>query len=193
MLQRIKSALAACGIVAAGLLAAPPAEAHPGHGGGTSRSCLSGAARSLLSSIEARFGAMQIVSTCRPGARMPSGRVSLHASGNAIDFNAGSRKAEVVAWLRANHSGGLMTYAGMSHIHVDTGQRFVSLSGQRLAVGYGRGDRGYRRSAASYRPTSARYARSSRRAARHASAPRSERTYTVTTTRRGSVRYARYE
>ena len=72
---------------------------------------------------------MQIISTCRPGARIAgTGRISRHASGNAVDFNAGGRKAAIVRWLIANHkSGGTMTYAGMSHIHVDIGYRFVSL------------------------------------------------------------------
>jgi hypothetical protein len=98
--------------------------------GGASRSCLTGAARALLGRIEARFGSMQIISTCRPGARIAgSGRISRHASGNAVDFNSGGRKGEVVRWLIANHkSGGTMTYRGMSHIHVDIGHRFVSLS-----------------------------------------------------------------
>jgi hypothetical protein len=98
---------------------------------GTSRGCLSPAARALLGRIEAQFGSMQIVSTCRPGARIAgTGRISRHASGNAVDFNAPSgRKAAVVRWLIANHrSGGVMTYAGMSHIHVDIGPRFVSLN-----------------------------------------------------------------
>jgi hypothetical protein len=83
----------------------------------------------LLGRIEAKFGAMQIVSTCRPGARIAgTGRVSKHASGQAIDFNAGGRKGAVVQWLIANHkSGGTMTYSGMSHVHVDVGQHFVAL------------------------------------------------------------------
>jgi hypothetical protein len=35
----------------------------------------------------------------------------------------------VVQWLIANHkTGGTMTYAGMSHIHVDVGQHFVALN-----------------------------------------------------------------
>ena len=104
---------------------------------GTSRGCLTSAARALLGRIESQFGAVQIVSTCRPGARIAgTGRVSRHASGNAVDFNAGGRKAAVVRWLIANHrSGGTMTYAGMSHIHVDIGPRFVSLNS---------GGRGYR-------------------------------------------------
>lgn len=96
----------------------------------TSRGCLTAAARALLERIETKFGKMQIISTCRPGARIAgTGRRSKHASGNAIDFNAGSRKGEVVRWLIANHkSGGTMTYRGMSHIHIDVGYHFVSLN-----------------------------------------------------------------
>ncbi len=100
-------------------------------GGGLSRSCLTGATRALLGRIEAQFGQVRLVSTCRPGAVIAtSGRPSKHASGQAIDFNAPSgRKAEVVRWLIANHkSGGVMTYAGMSHIHVDIGYHFVALN-----------------------------------------------------------------
>ena len=94
------------------------------------RGCLKVTARALLERIEAQFGPMQLVSTCRPGARIAgSGRISKHASGEAVDFNAGSRKGEVVRWLIANHkNGGTMTYAGMSHIHVDVGQHFVALN-----------------------------------------------------------------
>jgi hypothetical protein len=94
------------------------------------RGCLTSQARALLERIESQFGSMQIVSTCRPGARIAgTGRISRHASGNAIDFNAGHRKGEVVRWLIANHkTGGVMTYAGMSHIHVDIGYPFVALN-----------------------------------------------------------------
>jgi uncharacterized protein YcbK (DUF882 family) len=98
--------------------------------GGVSRTCLSPPARALLERIEGQFGAVRIVSTCRPGAVIAgSGRPSRHASGNAIDFNApGGRRLEVVQWLIANHrSGGVMTYAAMNHIHVDIGRRFVAL------------------------------------------------------------------
>ena len=97
---------------------------------GTSRGCLTPSARALLSRIESQFGSVQVISTCRPGARIAgSGRISRHASGNAVDFNAGGRKAAVVRWLIANHkSGGTMTYAGMSHIHVDIGYHFVALN-----------------------------------------------------------------
>jgi hypothetical protein len=99
-------------------------------GPGTSRACLTRPARALLARIEGQFGPVQVVSTCRPGARIAgTGRISRHASGNAVDFNAGPRKAAIVRWLIANHhTGGTMTYARMSHIHVDIGPRFVSLN-----------------------------------------------------------------
>lgn len=114
---------------AARLAARSVTSSHGGGGGGASRGCLTPAARALLGRIEAQFGAVQVISTCRPGARIAgSGRPSKHASGNAVDFNAGGRKAAIIGWLRANHhSGGTMTYARMNHIHVDIGPRFVSL------------------------------------------------------------------
>ena len=100
-------------------------------GGGTSRSCLTSAARGILNRIESKFGSVRLVSTCRPGATIAgSGRPSRHASGNAVDFEAGNRKGAIVNWLANNHhAGGTMTYADMSHIHVDIGSHFVSLAG----------------------------------------------------------------
>jgi hypothetical protein len=94
------------------------------------RACLTVAARALLDRIERRFGPVRVVSTCRPGATIPGAlRLSRHASGNAVDFHAGSRKAAIVAWLIANHrNGGTMTYPGMDHIHVDIGPHFVSIA-----------------------------------------------------------------
>ena len=93
------------------------------------RSCLTEAAHALLDQIEKKFGPMQLMSTCRSGATIAgSGRPSKHASGNAIDFEAGARKQAVVQWLIANHhTGGTMTYSDMDHIHVDIGPHFVSL------------------------------------------------------------------
>lgn len=100
-----------------------------GGGGGASRGCLQASARALLDRIEAQFGPVQVISTCRPGARIAgSGKPSKHGFGLAVDFNAGGRKAAIVNWLRANHmAGGTMTYRNMNHIHVDIGPRFVSL------------------------------------------------------------------
>lgn len=121
------------------LMSVPGAEARSSYGGSggasTSRACLTSSARALLNRIEQRFGTVQIVSTCRPGARIRgTGKRSKHASGEAIDFKVpGGRKAEVLRWLIANHrSGGTMTYPGMSHIHVDVGYRFVSIAGRRI-------------------------------------------------------------
>ena len=107
-----------------------PARSHGTGGAATDRSCLTAQARGLLERIESRFGHMQLISTCRPGARIAkTGKVSKHASGQAIDFNAPSaKKQELVRWLIANHkSGGTMTYRDMNHIHVDVGYHFVSL------------------------------------------------------------------
>jgi len=100
---------------------------------GAPRKCLTTAARALLEQIEEKFGPVRVISTCRPGARIAgSGRISRHASGNAIDFDAGSRKGAIVKWLVANHKkGGTMTYPDMSHVHVDIGRHFVSLAGSR--------------------------------------------------------------
>jgi hypothetical protein len=103
-------------------------------GASTSRGCLTPPARALLGRIEAKFGTVQIVSTCRPGAVIAgTHHPSRHASGNAIDFNAPrGRKGEIVRWLIATHkNGGTMTYAHMNHIHVDVGYHFVSLNARR--------------------------------------------------------------
>ncbi|HEY8246638.1 MAG TPA: D-Ala-D-Ala carboxypeptidase family metallohydrolase [Hyphomicrobium sp.] len=100
---------------------------------GAPRKCLTSAVHAVLDKIEARFGPVKVISTCRPGARIAgSGRISRHASGNAVDFETGNRKGAIINWLVANHkTGGTMTYADMSHIHVDVGQHFVSLAGGR--------------------------------------------------------------
>lgn len=97
----------------------------------TSRSCLTSDTRALLDRIETEFGPVRLVSTCRPGAVIAgTGRRSKHGSGQAIDFDAPQgRKAELVKWLIENHhSGGVMTYRDMDHIHVDIGQHFVALN-----------------------------------------------------------------
>jgi hypothetical protein len=109
---------------------------------GAPRKCLSKPAHELLDKIEARFGPVRVISTCRPGARIAgSGRISRHASGNAVDFDAGSRKGAIINWLVANHkSGGTMTYPDMSHIHIDIGAHFVSLAGGRKYASNSKGN-----------------------------------------------------
>lgn len=117
------------------------AEAKLTYGGTTSRTCLVPAAQQLLANIERQFGHIQFVSTCRPGARVrKSGKLSLHSWGGAVDFRVRpDQKSHVIAWLRANHAGGIMTYRHSSHIHVDVGRRFVSIAGTRVAVAKDRG------------------------------------------------------
>jgi uncharacterized protein YcbK (DUF882 family) len=98
-----------------------PASAHA-HGASASRSCLTAQTRQVLAGLEARFGTMQVISTCRPGAVIAgSGQPSQHRYGKAVDFmpKAGQRGA-VMAWLRANAGGAVITYAS-GHIHFDTG------------------------------------------------------------------------
>jgi uncharacterized protein YraI len=112
------------------------------------RTCLTAAARALLQTIEGRFGPVRVVSTCRAGATIAgTGRPSRHASGNAVDFDAGARKGEILRWLIANHrSGGTMTYPDMDHIHVDIGPHFVSIAGGQKSASW-RGSSGGRASA----------------------------------------------
>lgn len=140
MTKRMTSACIGVALIAAGSSIAFTAQARTSSSSASgARACLTAPARNLLARIEKQFGTMQIVSTCRPGATIAgTGQVSRHASGNAIDFDAGGRKAAVIQWLIANHhSGGTMTYPNMNHVHADIGPRFVSLAGgrSRAAVG----------------------------------------------------------
>ena len=97
--------------------------------GSGSRKGLTPKMLALLQTIEDKFGPVNVISGYRPGARIATtGRISRHASGNAVDIDVGSRKGAIVKWLIANHkNGGTMTYSDMGHVHVDIGQHFVSL------------------------------------------------------------------
>ena len=92
------------------------------HGSSSSRSCLTGQTRQVLAGLEARFGAVQVISTCRPGAVIAgSGMPSQHRYGKAVDFVPRSgQRAAMLSWLRANANGAVITYAS-GHIHFDTG------------------------------------------------------------------------
>jgi uncharacterized protein YcbK (DUF882 family) len=119
------------------------------HDASADRSCLTAKARELLARIEANFGPVQAISTCRPGAVIAgTNHPSLHRYGMAIDFRT-ARKAAVVRWLIANNSGGTMTYSNSDHIHADVGRHFVSLAGaHRVARSYRHGQH-----VATYRPS----------------------------------------
>lgn len=125
MLKRLMLVASACVLVFA-TTADAKLSYNPASG---STGCLKPSARAVLARIQARFGKVQIISTCRRGAKIRrTGKRSKHATGEAIDFKVpGRSKAEVVNWLRANHSGGVMTYRNFGHIHVDIGPRYVRL------------------------------------------------------------------
>lgn len=109
-------ALASLGLVATAALPAANAQAE----------CMPGSLRSVLGQIRAKFGPVSVVSTHRPGARIAgSGKASYHASCRAVDFHPPRGKyGAVLAWLKANHGGGIGTYScSMHHIHIDTGPR----------------------------------------------------------------------
>lgn len=89
----------------------------------TSRECLHTRTRAVLDALEGRFGKVVLVSTCRPGARMPSGDISWHALNEAFDFNVpkGANKGDVMEWLGKHSPGVTMSYSNMGHVHTDTG------------------------------------------------------------------------
>ena len=98
--------------------------------------CLHESGKQLLAHIEAQFGPVDIQEgTCAKRSIAGTGTLSQHAYGKAVDFHPGEghSKQQIVAWLMAHrHDGwvsGIMTYATMSHIHVDTGPyRQVSIA-----------------------------------------------------------------
>lgn len=93
-----------------------------------SRSCLTSDTRAVLARLEGRVGAVQIVSTCRPGATIAgTGRPSFHRYGKAVDFNT-RNKAAAIAFLRTQGVF-VMTYCGMGHVHFNTGQVGTSFCG----------------------------------------------------------------
>jgi hypothetical protein len=98
-----------------------PAQARPS----TSTSCLPAAIRSALAEVQARFGAVTVVSTHRPGARIAGTRhASLHASCRAVDFRpARGTYGAVTSHLRAHWRGGIGTYSS-GHIHIDVGDNY---------------------------------------------------------------------
>jgi Peptidase M15 len=93
----------------------------------TDRGCLPGSIKNTLAAIEGRFGAVRVISTLRPGARIAgTSHMSLHATCRAVDFHPPAGKYnEVLAYLRANWKGGIGTYSGQSnHLHVDVGHPY---------------------------------------------------------------------
>lgn len=120
----------AAAAVAVGTLAALPDELD------AASNCLPRELKSKLAQVSKQFGKVEIVSTYRAGARMPSGKSSYHASCRAVDFNPPRGKySQVASWLKANHSGGVGTYScGMHHIHIDNGPAYRFHTCQRASI-----------------------------------------------------------
>lgn len=113
-------------------LARPAQPARPGLRPGEPRaaahtanpSCLPGALQAALADLQLHYGAVSIISTHRPGARIRGGRPSLHASCRAVDFKpAPGTYAQVAAHLRRSWNGGVGTYSS-GHIHIDLGDNY---------------------------------------------------------------------
>lgn len=107
----------------------------PALGDTTSRSCLTPATRAILERGEAHFGVrFELASTCRPGARMPSGQPSYHRYGMAADVKVPAKlnKLEVARWFYAHAPGLTKIYPW--GVHFDTG-RWHKLVGERRRAG----------------------------------------------------------
>ncbi len=158
-----------------------------------STSCLPASLKSKLSQIRSKFGPIRIASAHRPGARISgTGKRSYHASCRAVDFYPPRGKyKQVVAWLKANHSGGVGTYScGMHHIHIDNGPRvrFHKCSNSRGA----RISKKRRRNYASYKGKKRRYAsKRNRRSGKRYTSRRSKKYYAKRTYRSRTRRVTR--
>lgn len=114
---------AVCALIVVSLGEAKAAIPKPGKGKpSASVNCVVPELRQLISTVQTKFGPVQVISTCRPGAKIRgTGKASLHASGRAVDFRTKNKRA-VVSWLRSQGRYGVMTYTNSSHIHVDVGR-----------------------------------------------------------------------
>jgi hypothetical protein len=75
-----------------------------------------------LMEIERKFGPIQIISSCRPGATVKNTNTpSMHRYCRAVDFYPPKNKySEVSTFLKRTWSGGIGTYSGkLNHIHID--------------------------------------------------------------------------
>jgi len=103
----------------------------------TSRACLTSQTRSILNALEARVGAVKIVSTCVVKNIAGTGRRSYHSYGMAVDFHT-RNKAAAIAFLKTQPVL-VMTYSNMSHVHFNTGQKGAIFA----ANAYGGGKKRY--------------------------------------------------
>jgi uncharacterized protein YcbK (DUF882 family) len=88
--------------------------------------CIPGQLQGVLNDLEAKFGRVNVTSTCRSASanRAAGGAPqSLHLSGQAVDFRVSGGSGAVMAFLSAHGDvGGLKHYGGGLY-HIDTGAR----------------------------------------------------------------------
>jgi uncharacterized protein YcbK (DUF882 family) len=107
---------------ATGSVTPAPQKKSRARGGSVSRACLTAQTRAVLAQLEGHFGAVKVISTCRPGAVIAgSGRPSQHRYGKAVDFvPPPGQRAAMISWLRQHANGMVITYRS-GHVHFDTG------------------------------------------------------------------------
>ena len=87
-----------------------------------STSCLPASIKAKLNYIERHFGRVTVISTYRKNARIAgSGKRSLHASCQAVDFHIARNKSAAVRWLRSQPVEVITYGCGMHHVHVGVG------------------------------------------------------------------------
>lgn len=90
-----------------------------GHG------CLPPSIKSVLKTVERKFGKIHVISSRGKRPRLASGKRSYHESCRAADFYLRGNKRAAISWLKLNWSGGVITYSGrMNHVHIDNGPRY---------------------------------------------------------------------
>lgn len=86
-------------------------------GGGQDETCLPASIRAALDHVRASCGAITVLSTLRPHARVPTGHVSLHAACQAADFSV-KNYACAYAALADWRFGLSLDGPRMRHIHI---------------------------------------------------------------------------
>lgn len=101
-------------------LSAPPLEKKPAVARGRNRSdeaCLPWSIKGALTQVRAMCGDIKVISTWRPGAHIPTGQISLHATCEAADFTPRSCDCAYRA-LSGWQYGLSLDCRRMRHIHI---------------------------------------------------------------------------
>jgi uncharacterized protein YcbK (DUF882 family) len=88
--------------------------------------CVPAQLQSVLDDLEAKFGSVNVTSTCRSASanRAAGGAPqSLHLSGQAVDFRVSASSSAVMSFLSAHSGVGGLKHYGGGLFHIDTGAR----------------------------------------------------------------------